>query len=165
MPRTAPPSLAPLLAAAAETHRLPLDLLTAQVEVESSFDAYAFRYEHAFFANYIRSNPSAMGYPYGPLAACSYGLLQLVFETALELGYDAEPEDLFVPVVNLEWGGRLMADLWRRAGGTSRDYPRALAAYNGGSALLVQGVTVPTGPATYARNVYSKAGRAGELPL
>jgi soluble lytic murein transglycosylase-like protein len=107
----------------------------------------AFRYEHAFFDNYLRHKPEAKGYAYGPLAACSFGLLQILFETALETGFDDRPERLFDPRVGLAWGAKYLQSRLTLSGG---DYHAALAAYNG------------SGPAsrTYADRIYTLAGRA-----
>jgi soluble lytic murein transglycosylase-like protein len=114
---------------------LPVDHLAAQVLVESSGDPNAFRYEHAFFVSYIKDNPAAKGYRFGPLAACSYGLLQILYETALEIGFIGRPEYLFDPEVGLTAGAKHMKKTWDWAGGTLADYPRALSAYNGGQGL------------------------------
>jgi soluble lytic murein transglycosylase-like protein len=122
------PALDALLAAAA-AHRLSPDLLIAQAQVESSGEPDAFRFEPAFYARYIRGNASAAARRFGPLAACSFGLLQIMLETACELGFDGQPHELFDPAIGAEWGARHLAALLAWAGG---DYTRALAAYNGG---------------------------------
>lgn len=125
----------------------PTDLLKAQVEVESSGDPFAFRYESEYFTRYIEDRPTARAYRYGPLAACSYGLLQVLLETAMEMGYDQRPEGLFVPRVGLMWGAKYLQTCLAKVGGT--DYHAALSRYNG------------AGPAAeaYAVRVYRIAGR------
>lgn len=130
---------------------LPFDLLQAQVQRESSGQADAFRYEHAFYDHYIRHNPTAKGFSYGPLAACSYGLMQVLFETALEVAqFDGRPHDLFIPRVGLTIGAKVLKAYWMKLGGTPDTYKRALARYNG------------TGEAAthYADTIYLAAGRA-----
>jgi hypothetical protein len=115
-------------AAAARTSSRP-EILAAQVLVESSGRADAFRFEPAFYARYVRGNANAKAARFGPLAACSFGLLQIMLETACELGFSGQPHELFEPTTSLDLGARLMAQLLAWAGG---DYTRALAAYNGG---------------------------------
>jgi len=137
---------------------LPADLLAGQVRIESAGDTWAFRHEPAFYVRYIRNNAQARGAMYGPLAACSYGLLQIMFETALELGFDGRPEDLFVPRIGLLWGAKKMRALWDWAGGLASDYPQALAAYNAGIGNAIGGP--PFVNQTYVDKVYSAAGLA-----
>lgn len=117
------------IAAAAAKHQLSPTLLAAQVSVESSFRVDAFRYEPLFYATYIKGNAGARGARFGPLAACSFGLLQIMLEVACELGFTGNPQDLFVPAVGLDWGAHYLASLLAWAGG---DYTRAFCAYNGG---------------------------------
>jgi soluble lytic murein transglycosylase-like protein len=104
-------------------------LLAAQVLQESAGDPAAFRYEPAFYKTYIKGNVNAKAAAYGPLAACSYGLLQIMLEVAMERGFTGRPEDLFLPDVGLLWGTQLLKALLVWSGG---NYPQALAAYNGG---------------------------------
>jgi len=113
----------------ARAYGLDPELLTAQILVESSGDATAFRYEPAFFRRYVHGNPDAKAAKFGPLAACSFGLLQILLETACEIGFVGQPWDLFTPAIGLEWGAKYFAALLAWAGG---DVTRALAAYNGG---------------------------------
>lgn len=108
---------------------LPFALLEAQVIRESSGNTNAFRYESAFFDHYIDGREGVPGFKYGPIAACSFGLLQIILETALEMGFDGQPQDLFVPRIGLSWGARKMQQLLVWSGG---DYKAALGAYNGG---------------------------------
>lgn len=138
---------------AATSHGLSFALLEAQVLQESSGHADAFRYEPVFYTHYIKGMPAAKAGAYGPLDACSYGLLQIMLETAAEMGFTGRPEDLFTPAVGLEWGARKMRALWDAAGGTDSAYHVALAAYNGGPALL-HATSLPPGPAAYANNIY-----------
>lgn len=120
---------ADLIQQVAQTYDLDAKLLTAQVEVESSGDPFAFRYEPEFYKGYIRTNPNAKAGRYGPFAACSVGLLQIMVEVAYEMGFDGRPEELFSARVGLTWGSRYLKSLLDWAGG---NYDAALAAYNGG---------------------------------
>lgn len=136
----------------ATLYGLPADLLRAQVEQESSGDPNALRYEPAFFDRYIRDNPEAAGARYVAFAACSIGLMQIMLETACEIGFSGQPWELFSPRVGLAWGAKRMQQLVAWADG---DYRKALAAYNGG-----QGGWNSKAGQAYAASVYAKAGRA-----
>lgn len=117
-----------LIVRIAATYALDPRLLEAQVWTESSDDPFAFRHEKGFFERYLRHHPDAKGFAWGPLAACSYGLLQILGETALELGYDDRPERLFIPQVSLSWGAKYLVRCRERAHGDPRGM---LARYNG----------------------------------
>lgn len=121
----------PLVVQISDAYGLRPDLLAAQIHAESSGIPTAFRYEHEFFERYILNRASASGYRFGPLAACSYGLLQIMLETALEMGYDDRPEDLFDAKIGLSWGAKYLRHCLDICGG---DYRRALARYNGSGA-------------------------------
>lgn len=114
----------------ANVYDLPFALLEAQVIAESSGDANAFRYEHEFFERYVVAKSAVAGAQYGPLAACSYGLLQIILTVAMELGFDGRPEQLFTPQVGAAWGAKKMQALLAASNG---DYDQALARYNGGA--------------------------------
>lgn len=120
---------ADLIQQVATTYDLDVKLLTAQVEVESSGDPFAFKYEQAFYRQYVRLNPNAKAGRYGPFAACSVGLLQIMVEVAYELGFDGRPEELFAARVGLSWGAKNLRSLLDWSNG---NYDSALAAYNGG---------------------------------
>lgn len=135
-----------LILRVADTYNLDYDLLRAQVDVESAGDAWAFRYEPAFFERYIRNRPTVAGARYGPLAACSFGLMQIVLETAIELGFDESPERLFDPRVGLAFGAKYLQKCIARADGS---YRIGLEHYNGaGHAARL-----------YALRVMERAGR------
>lgn len=134
---------------------LPVDLLEAQVLQESNGKADAFRYEPAFYRRYLQTNTQGAGFSYGPLAACSYGLLQIMLETAIEVGYRDRPERLFDPRIGLTWGATYLRRLLETYGG---DYERALAAYNGGPGAVDHGQ--PYATAAYVASIYALAGRA-----
>lgn len=132
------------VAVAAGKYALSPELLAAQVLVESSGDPNAFRYEPAFFRTYIKGNRAAKAGHYGPLAACSYGPLQIMLETAYEIGFAGRPEDLFVPEIGLEYGAKYLSSLLLWAQG---DYTRAWCAYNGGKGAALK--------APYPNQVYA----------
>jgi len=117
------------IVAAAKTHGLDPDLVEALVLVESSGRTHAYRYEPAFWTRYLATNP-AYQHLNPERVSASYGLMQIMFPVAVEVGYTAhDPEYLFVPSIGLEYGCRKLAALLRWAHGS---VPQALAAYNGG---------------------------------
>lgn len=125
--------------AAARKHGLSADLVEAQVLVESNGNTDAFRYEPTFWRTYLGGKP-AWAHTIPRRVSSSYGLLQVMFVVAQELGFTGEPEMLFVPQVGLEWGCLKLSELidWARVigPGQSREVQirSALAAYNGGKA-------------------------------
>ena len=104
-------------------------LLEAQVVVESAGDPWAFRYEPAFWAHYLIHNAAAK--THNPFGACSFGLLQIMYEVAVEEGFTGRPEELWTPATGLMCGVRHLQKLrmWRPS-----DDHAVLAAYNGGMA-------------------------------
>ncbi len=122
------PPTDPLVVQVASVYGLRTDLLSAQIVAESAGQPDAFRWEPEFYDRYIHGKPHVAGARFGPLAACSYGLLQILLETALEHGFEGRPEDLFVPRVGLNWGAKYLAACLAVTGG---DYRKALGRYNG----------------------------------
>jgi hypothetical protein len=116
----------------ATTYGLPADVLEGQVLAESRGDPDSLRYEPAFYDHYLRgkSPDIVKASQYGPLAACSFGLLQVMLETAYEDGFDGRPETLFDPMIGLAWGAKHLQWCLEVADG---DLERALCIYNGGT--------------------------------
>lgn len=104
------------------------DLLQAQVMVESAGKTHAYRFEPGFWTRYMVDKPEWDGANPERVSA-SYGLLQIMYPVARELGYHDIPEYLFSPVTGLYWGAMKLAKLRDWAGG---DIAAALASYNGG---------------------------------
>jgi len=118
----------PLIADVARSYGLNARQLEAQVIVESSGYTDAFRYEREFYERYLKGKPEWADW--NPRrCSSSYGLLQIMFPVARELGFTREPEFLFVPSIGLDWGAKYLRSLIDWAHG---DIERALAAYNGG---------------------------------
>lgn len=63
----------------------------------------------------------------------SYGLMQTLYQTAREMGYQGPPEGLYDPGVSIEFGTRYLAKQLRRYSGR---IPYAVAAYNSGTAFV-----------------------------
>lgn len=114
--------------AAAREHGLDADLVEAIVLTESSGFADAFRYEKDFWRRYMDGKPQWVGANPRRVSS-SYGLMQVMFPVAVELGYVGDPEGLFVPSVALDIGCMKFAELLTWSGG---NVEQALAAYNGG---------------------------------
>jgi hypothetical protein len=138
-----------LVAVVAARYSLSPGLLQAQIIVESSGMADAFRWEPAYYTRYIRNNPQAKAARFGPLAACSFGPLQILLETACELGFSGLPWDLFDPAIGLDWGAHYLAQLLAWAKG---DYHQSLAAFNGGKSGNAK---PPFRNEAYAQRVFS----------
>lgn len=141
---------------AAKAHGLDPALVAAVVEQESGGRFYAYRYESAFFVRYLAQNPKYNTRPAQEVAA-SFGLMQVMFPTAVEHGFTGEPWDLFNPAKNLDIGCIILATLLKWARGQYQGLAgdegswvrrRALAAYNGG-----KGHAADAGPQDYAKQV------------
>jgi soluble lytic murein transglycosylase-like protein len=103
-------------------------LLAALVEQESSWNPWAYRYEPAFYNHYIL--PLNLSEQTGRFRATSWGLGQIMGQTARELGFVGEFfSELCDPDTGLDFAAKkLKACLIKHDGERS-----ALEAYNGGS--------------------------------
>ena len=112
----------------AAKHQVPAHVVAAVIKAESDGKADAFRYEPGFYQRYLAHLPEYADANPRRVAA-SYGLMQVMYTTAVEVGYIGPPEGLFLPLESIEYGCRYLAQLLRWADG---DVARAIAAYNGG---------------------------------
>lgn len=114
----------------AARHGLSPDLVQAVCLVESSGKTHAYRYEPGFWTRYLQSKPEWDGANPERVSA-SYGLMQVMFPVAVEFGMERSepPEYLFVPLIGLDYGCRVLRERLEWASG---DLRAALAAYNGG---------------------------------
>ncbi len=110
-------------------------LVEAVALVESGSHPDAFRFEPEYYRTYIQGK-SVPASRFGPLAACSFGAMQIMLETAAEVGFLGEPWDLFDLVTGLTWGAKYLKQQLDWAKG---DVPRALSAYNGGIGTAAKG--------------------------
>lgn len=132
----------------ADEHRLEANLVEAVVIIESSGQTDAFRFEPDFYRRYLANDPRYVGQIARRIAS-SYGLMQVMFTTALEHDFPyQDPEYLFVPAIGLEYGCRHLEMLLAWADG---DVLKALAAYNGG-----KGNWKGERPQAYCRKVNAK---------
>jgi soluble lytic murein transglycosylase-like protein len=114
----------------ASRHGLTPDLVQAVCLVESSGQTHSYRYEEDFWTRYLARNPQYDGADPARVSA-SYGLMQVMFPTAVDHGMPVTepPEYLFVPIIGLDWGCRILA---KRLAWANGDLRKALASYNGG---------------------------------
>ena len=117
--------------AAARTHALPEELVCAVCDHESGgWDPFAVRYEPAFERRYDPVDPVKQ--PTEHFArAVSFGLMQLMGETARELGFVGKYlTQLCDPLTGIEFGCRKLA---RCMAARPADVRAALLMYNGGA--------------------------------
>lgn len=102
------------------------NVVEAVVIKESSAQTDAFRFEPGVWER-LRTNPKWAGM--NPRrAASSYGLMQIMYPTAMDLGFNGQPEELFIPEVGLRFGCLYLKKMIQRFGSLQT----ALGAYNGG---------------------------------
>lgn len=122
----------------AAAHGLPPALVKAVVEVESGGNPWATRYEPAFFRNYVENARIKAISPCSTdtekrLRATSFGPMQVMGQTARELGFDRPfLTELCDPATGLEHGCRYLAKQVERYRDKGLDW--AVAAYNAGTA-------------------------------
>lgn len=108
------------------------ELLCAAIEQESDWDPWAVRFEPEFFKRYcvplFTNNKITLTEAY--LRAFSWGLGQVMGQTAREHGYNTElPRLCAEPGTNIELACKILAHKLAVNGGNER---QALLAYNGG---------------------------------
>ena len=95
----------------AALYNVPESWVRAVIETESGWKPDAYRAE-------ARINDA------------SYGLMQLLYQTAVGLGYSGAATGLYDPAVNIDLGTKLLGQLRERYGD---DFRRVYSAYNSGS--------------------------------
>jgi len=91
----------------AKKYKIPKILLKSVAMVESALDPRAYRYEKDFFKRYMENHPLWQDKDPERYSA-SYGVMQLMYVVAWELGFRDEPEELYNPVYNIELGAKLL---------------------------------------------------------
>jgi soluble lytic murein transglycosylase-like protein len=119
----------------AEDLDIPKELILATIATESAGQAQAKRYEPAFYERYIRNNKKYKHLPWfdePERISSSYGLMQIMYTTALAMGFpeELEPEDLCDPYTNIHFG--CLYVLHQKAQ-TNLEPIKVTAAYNAGS--------------------------------
>lgn len=135
VPTSPPVDLLPLIEAAASAHGLPPRLVAAIVRVESGGNPWAHRYEREFDRRYNREPGGFI--PRGCSGdteevgrAQSWGLMQIMGETARYLGFRGWFPELCSPEVGLRWGCDYLARLASRY--SREPWEVICRAYNGG---------------------------------
>lgn len=118
-------------------------LVAAIIWQESKGDPFAVRYEDNFFLNYLRGKNRKKLPGFWPpesvcteatelrLRATSFGLMQIMGETAREAGFELPYLTcLCDPVINLTVGCQIFAGILKKKDGDTR---KALLKWNGGS--------------------------------
>jgi len=104
------------------------ELICAFCYQESRFEEKAKRYEPAFYKKYVEK----FNIPQEEKTwrATSWGLMQLMGQTAREIGYRGYRDDLVDPIINLYYCCKFFIKLLNRYKGSETD---AIAAYNQGN--------------------------------
>ena len=113
----------------ADRYQIDPDLIEAMVIKESSGIPTATRYEPDFYKRYIV--PLKVPEIEGKKRATSYGLLQVMFQSAIEDGYKGIAEDLLLIETGLEWGVKHLLKKIKKYGQVTLD--DAISAYNAGN--------------------------------
>lgn len=95
-------------------------LIKAIIGAESEFNPNAYRAE-------------------AQIGDASYGLMQLLYQTAKSLGYTGSTAGLFDPTTNIRLGTRYLADLIRQASARGFGVDSAISAYNAGFSTVRPG--------------------------
>jgi soluble lytic murein transglycosylase-like protein len=133
MTPTPPPELLAQAHDAARAHSLWPELVCAVVEQESAWNAWALRYEPAFYARYVApqiARGTLRDLSEARARAFSWGLMQVMGQVAREHGFSgASLAALCEPATGLRVGCRVLATKLAAAEG---NVPRALLLWNGG---------------------------------
>jgi len=109
-------------------HGLDGALVCAVVEQESNWAPWAIRYEPAFEKRYVE--PLGLGPTETVARSISWGLMQLMGESAREMGFNGKLASLCDPDNGLDWGCR---HLKTKLDAHSGDVTAGLLAWNGGA--------------------------------
>lgn len=153
-------SYSTLISTTAVSHGLDPLSVEAMVIQESGGNTHAYRFEPQFWSRYLAKTPLWKDKVPSRVSA-SYGLMQIMYVTAWEIGFRGEPEELFIPTVGLAWGCVQLKKLLDWAKG---DYNSAFAAYNGGRADNEPGHKPLLRNQTYASQVQAKLNSLLALP-
>lgn len=137
-----------LLQSKGQHHELDPQLLAAMICQESAGNTYAIRPEPGFLKRYyqgllalVRRTPSATDnhwFKYPDVFSCSFGLLQVMYPVALEVGVALRyPTELCNPEIGVEAGCRVLVRCRKQCAPADPstqhvDWSRVLLRYNGG---------------------------------
>ena len=123
------------IVAALKKYRVPVPVIIATISTESSGNSRAYRYEPAFYDNYIKNKKLWKNNPYynePKRISASYGLMQILYTTAYDVGFRGKPEDLYDPETNIDAGAAYIASSFQ-VKNHGWDPPKIACAYNAGS--------------------------------
>ncbi|MEA5113036.1 MAG: lytic transglycosylase domain-containing protein [Geobacteraceae bacterium] len=130
------PNIVPVIELAAQRHNLPAALVTAIIQVESSGNTYAIRYESGFLLTYVKKDVKCFGASRDTeriSRATSWGLMQVMGQVARELGCEEHfLSSLCEPVNGIEYGCRQLARFRDKYFGKF-GWEGVIASYNAGS--------------------------------
>jgi soluble lytic murein transglycosylase-like protein len=135
-----------LIGLIAERYGLPTFLVEAIIDQESSGNPWAIRFEPAFHRTYVLNKPYETFWPCstkteGEARATSWGLMQVMGQTARELGFTGPfLSELCDPSVGIDLGCRYLAELAERFPGPKYGWDAVCAAYNGGPGAVQSSV-------------------------
>jgi hypothetical protein len=115
------------LALHSDVFRLPINLVKAICQIESSFNPWAFRYEPAY--KYILGDKLTMTDTERFGQKCSWGLMQVMGGVARELDYQGPFPQLCEPDIGVRYGCRHLAKFYCRW----PNWEDAIASYNAGA--------------------------------
>lgn len=122
---------------ASEKWNLDPVLVGAVVQVESNANRFAERQEPNYKWTFsIREYAERLGFDYHTTEKAqgrSFGLMQIMYATALERGFEGYPGELFEVETNLEYGCKHLKLMATKAGS---DPEKLYAVYNGGLGVL-----------------------------
>jgi soluble lytic murein transglycosylase-like protein len=134
------PELIALAKNTANAHGLEPKVVCALIHVESAWTPEAIRYEPGYYRRKLEDKTRDQLVGFRPhliptietekvLRACSFGLMQIMGDTARSLGYQEKwLTDLFNPQANLTLGCSFLAQILD----VCKTYEKALLRYNGG---------------------------------
>jgi soluble lytic murein transglycosylase-like protein len=85
-------------------------LLKAVAITESSLDPHAYRFEPLYFERYMADKPEWKDKD-PKIVSASYGLCQIMFPVAVNLGFVGTTEELCDPMINIMLGAKLIRQL------------------------------------------------------
>lgn len=118
----------------AKKYNIPIGLVKAIIQVESSGVESATRYEPGFKRKYLQNMSISEAEKIA--RATSYGLMQLMGQVAIELGFKGELVLLLHPEINIEWSLKHLANFIKKYFNTY-GWLGVIASYNAGSPSLL----------------------------